>query len=88
MGRPVYLRDLVDIVRGYEDPPGVMNFQTIKADADHPSEAKMPGEAAFLQEDEVKKTAPQECQAANHSRPSRSGCGRSKVRTSTISPAT
>ena len=27
-GYPTYLRDLVDIVRGYEDPPGVMNFRS------------------------------------------------------------
>jgi multidrug efflux pump subunit AcrB len=43
-GYPVYLRDLVDIVRGYEDPPGVMNFQTIKVDADRPPPARLPGE--------------------------------------------
>ncbi|WP_435018603.1 efflux RND transporter permease subunit [Tundrisphaera sp. TA3] len=34
-GAPLYLRDLVEIVRGYEDPPRVLNFRTIKADADH-----------------------------------------------------
>jgi len=28
-GYPTYLRDVVDIVRGYEDPPGVMNFRTV-----------------------------------------------------------
>jgi multidrug efflux pump subunit AcrB len=43
-GYPSYLRDLVDIVRGYEDPPGVMNFRSVKVDADDPPEAKMPGE--------------------------------------------
>jgi multidrug efflux pump subunit AcrB len=43
-GHPTYLRDLVDIVRGYEDPPNVMNFRSIKVDADDPPEAKMPGE--------------------------------------------
>ncbi len=43
-GYPTYLRDLVDIVRGYEDPPGVMNFRSVKVDADDPPEAKMPGE--------------------------------------------
>ncbi|MEN6457595.1 MAG: efflux RND transporter permease subunit [Thermoguttaceae bacterium] len=42
-GYPTYLRDLVDIVRGYEDPPGVMNFRSVKVDADDPPEAKMPG---------------------------------------------
>lgn len=43
-GYPTYLRDVVDIVRGYEDPPGVMNFRSVKVDADNPPEAKMPGE--------------------------------------------
>lgn len=43
-GHPSYLRDLVDIVRGYEDPPGVMNFRTVKVDADNPPESRMPGE--------------------------------------------
>jgi multidrug efflux pump len=46
-GTSVYLRDLVDVVRGYEDPPGVLNFQTVKVDADDPPEAKMPGEASI-----------------------------------------
>ena len=32
------------MVRGYEDPPGVMNFRTVKVDANNPPEAKMPGE--------------------------------------------
>jgi multidrug efflux pump subunit AcrB len=43
-GYPTYLRDLVDIVRGYEDPPGVMNYRSVKVDADDPPQAKMPGE--------------------------------------------
>ncbi len=43
-GYPTYLRDLIDIVRGYEDPPGVMNLRSIKVDATDPPEAKMPGE--------------------------------------------
>lgn len=30
-GYPLYLRDLVDITRGYEDPANVMNFRTLKA---------------------------------------------------------
>jgi len=34
-GAPLYLRDLVEVVRGYEDPPRVLNFRTIKADAEH-----------------------------------------------------
>ena len=46
-GYPTYLRDVVDIVRGYEDPPGVMNFRSVKVDADDPPEAKMPGELRF-----------------------------------------
>jgi multidrug efflux pump subunit AcrB len=31
-GYPIYLRDLVEIVRGYEDPPRTLNFRTVKAD--------------------------------------------------------
>ena len=38
---------MVDIVRGYEDPPGVMNLRSVKVDADDPPEAKMPGELRF-----------------------------------------
>jgi multidrug efflux pump subunit AcrB len=29
-GYPVYLRDFVEVVRGYEDPPRVLNLRTIK----------------------------------------------------------
>ncbi|HUO07017.1 MAG TPA: efflux RND transporter permease subunit [Phycisphaerae bacterium] len=36
-GYPLYLRDLVEITRGYEDPSGVMNFQTIKVPRDNPA---------------------------------------------------
>ncbi|MFZ5830622.1 MAG: efflux RND transporter permease subunit [Planctomycetota bacterium] len=43
-GYPLYMRDLVDIVRGYEDPPAVMNFRTVKTDADHPPTARLPAE--------------------------------------------
>lgn len=43
-GYPVYLRDLADIVRGYEDPPNVMNFRTVKVDAQQPPTARLPGE--------------------------------------------
>jgi multidrug efflux pump subunit AcrB len=32
-GYPLYLRDQVEINRGYEDPAGVMNFRTIKVDS-------------------------------------------------------
>ncbi|HVA48849.1 MAG TPA: efflux RND transporter permease subunit [Pirellulales bacterium] len=30
-GYPVYLRDLVEVVRGYDDPPRILNLRTIKA---------------------------------------------------------
>ena len=46
-GHPTYLRDLVDIVRGYEDPPNVMNFRSVKVDADDPPELKMPGQLTW-----------------------------------------
>jgi multidrug efflux pump subunit AcrB len=29
-GRPVYLRDSVDILRGYQTPPRALNFQTVR----------------------------------------------------------
>ncbi|HET6880748.1 MAG TPA: efflux RND transporter permease subunit, partial [Pirellulales bacterium] len=32
-GYPVYLRDLVEVVRGYEDPPRTLNFRTVKSGA-------------------------------------------------------
>ena len=35
-GYPAYLRDLVEVVRGYEDPPRLLNFRTIKADPNIP----------------------------------------------------
>jgi multidrug efflux pump subunit AcrB len=34
-GYPLYLRDLAEVVRGYEDPARTLNFRTIKADLDH-----------------------------------------------------
>jgi multidrug efflux pump subunit AcrB len=43
-GYPVYLRDLVEVVRGYEDPPRTLNFRTIKADAEHSPTALVPAE--------------------------------------------
>ena len=46
-GYPTYLRDLVDVVRGYEDPPGVMNFQSLKFDTGNPPRAKLPGELVY-----------------------------------------
>ncbi|WP_165220148.1 efflux RND transporter permease subunit [Aquisphaera insulae] len=40
-GYPVYLRDLAEIVRGYEDPPRALNFRSVKgepgAGADRPA---------------------------------------------------
>jgi multidrug efflux pump subunit AcrB len=33
-GYPAYLRDLVEVVRGYQDPPRLLNFRTIKTSAD------------------------------------------------------
>ena len=56
-GYPTYLRDLVDIVRGYEDPPGVMNFRSVKVDAGDPPEARMPGELRFVADNPDEKTA-------------------------------
>ena len=41
-GSSVYLRDLVDVVRGYEDPPRMLNFRTVKSD---PGPAKEPAQA-------------------------------------------
>jgi multidrug efflux pump subunit AcrB len=43
-GYPLYLRDLVEVVRGYQDPPDVMNFRTVKADTQKPLTALLPGE--------------------------------------------
>ncbi|WZO97758.1 efflux RND transporter permease subunit [Isosphaeraceae bacterium EP7] len=41
-GYPVYLRDLVEVVGGYEDPPRNLNFRTIKADPAHPPTSLQP----------------------------------------------
>jgi multidrug efflux pump subunit AcrB len=38
-GYALYLRDLVEITRGYEDPSNVMNFRTIKVAKDNRSQA-------------------------------------------------
>lgn len=38
-GYPLYLRDLVEITRGYEDPSNVLNFRTVKAPLDDAPEA-------------------------------------------------
>ncbi|QEH32535.1 Cobalt-zinc-cadmium resistance protein CzcA [Aquisphaera giovannonii] len=32
-GYPIYLRDLAEIVRGYEDPPRMLHFRTVKEEA-------------------------------------------------------
>jgi multidrug efflux pump subunit AcrB len=39
-GYPLYLRDLVEISRGYEDPAGVMNFQSVKVARRGPASAE------------------------------------------------
>mgnify|MGYP000854515685 FL=1 len=57
-GHPTYLRDLVDVVRAYEDPPGVMNYRSVKVDADDPPEAKMPGELRLGMIDDRDKPLP------------------------------
>ncbi|HEY2158449.1 MAG TPA: efflux RND transporter permease subunit, partial [Isosphaeraceae bacterium] len=31
-GSPIYLRDMAEVVRGYEDPPRKLNFRTVKAE--------------------------------------------------------
>lgn len=36
-GDPLYLRDLVEITRGYEDPANVLNFRTVKIGPQHSS---------------------------------------------------
>lgn len=41
-GQPIYLRDMVEVVRGYQDPPTTLNFRTIRADAAHSPTALHP----------------------------------------------
>src|SRR4029453_8254345 len=36
-GYPLYLRDLVEVTRGYEDPSDVLNFRTVKVALGHTS---------------------------------------------------
>ena len=43
-GYPVYLRDLVDVVRGYEDPADVLNFRTTKVAAEPLAQQRLPGD--------------------------------------------
>ena len=40
-GYPLYLRDLVEVTRGYEDPANVMNFRTIKVAKGRPSDGRV-----------------------------------------------
>ncbi len=47
-GLPLYLRDLVHIVRSYEDPPDMLNFRTVKYDPALPPTARMPGDEAIV----------------------------------------
>ncbi|MCC6681413.1 MAG: efflux RND transporter permease subunit [Phycisphaeraceae bacterium] len=37
-GYPLYLRDLVEITRGYEDPANVLNYRTVKVALEHSSD--------------------------------------------------
>ena len=90
-GYPTYLRDLVDIVRGYEDPPGVMNFRSVKVDADDPPEAQ---DARRVDRWACRATAttsrplPAQSQAADHPCHHAGGAADQGHRTSTPSPAT
>lgn len=43
-GYPMYLRDVAEIVRGYQDPPSPLNSRTIKVDRKNPKTARLPGE--------------------------------------------
>src|SRR5579862_980031 len=40
-GLPLYLRDMVDVTRGYADPPEVMNFRTVKAPASNAQDSSL-----------------------------------------------
>jgi multidrug efflux pump subunit AcrB len=44
-GHPLYLRDLMEVTRGYVDPAEVLNFRTVKAAAGSDSDASQPGQA-------------------------------------------
>ena len=82
-GYPVYLRDLADIVRGYEDPPNVMNFRTVKVDAHHPPTARLPGEppshaSIAGHEEPQRRPAARTSTACKPPAPSRWPSGRSK----------
>ena len=53
-GYPLYLRDLVEITRGYVDPPDVLNFRTVKVAPGHASgEDKGTAEHASRHEHEL-----------------------------------
>jgi multidrug efflux pump subunit AcrB len=43
-GYPLYLRDLVEITQGYEDPADVLNFRSVKVAPDHGSPEASHGE--------------------------------------------
>ncbi|HZL98939.1 MAG TPA: efflux RND transporter permease subunit [Planctomycetota bacterium] len=53
-GYPLYLRDLVEVTRGYEDPAGVLNFRTVKLAPGHSSgEGQSAAEGASQGEHEL-----------------------------------
>ncbi len=54
-GIPLYLRDLVDVVRGYADPPSTMNFRTTKTAANGSSQLQT-GRAVTLAIRQIKGT--------------------------------
>jgi Cu/Ag efflux pump CusA len=79
-GYPLYLRDLVEVTRGYEDPSNVMNFRTVKVPRGNHAEAAH-GSA----------DAKNRCRRTTTCRPaarSRSRCGRSRARASLTTTAT
>lgn len=65
-GYPTYLRDFVDIVRGYDDPPNVMNYRSVKVDATNLPEAKMPGELCLGMAKNARDSIPINSQLQTH----------------------
>jgi multidrug efflux pump subunit AcrB len=60
-GYPLYLRDLAEVVRGYEDPARMLNFRTVKSDVNHPPtalDAVMPEFGASLEAEHEKGSKP------------------------------
>jgi multidrug efflux pump len=60
-GYPLYLRDVAEVVRGYEDPARTLNFRTIKCDADHPPtalDAEVPDPGASAEVEHGKSSKP------------------------------